>query len=79
MDYPRTLREHEAADRVEAWSRQSRWRRFPQLGAVPEKWMRFGDAPQGLSFISEVLLAVYSPALRDILNRPSPLLQFLGK
>jgi hypothetical protein len=79
LDYPRTIREELAAERNRKWGWQHLWKKFPQLGPIPEKWMDVGPAPKGLSAINELLIEVYSPAIRHMLNQPSPLMAFLEK
>lgn len=79
MDYPRTLREHEAEEKLRFWGYIRRWQRFPQLGPVPERWMKYGGEPPFSVVVSETLKAIYLPAVRHWLNQPSPLMQLLEK
>jgi len=77
-EYPLVQREREAEEKIRLWGYQQRWKKFPQLGSIPAKWMKWGPPPASrLTYVSEILTAVYSPSIRGMLNEPSPLLKLL--
>lgn len=75
----RAERVAQAQDKVRKWELQGRWKRYPQLGPVPAKWMDVGEPPTSLSvYVSVVLDAVdYAGAIAKMMNEPTPLLRFL--
>ena len=78
-DYPASERAAKAQERVRKWGYQSRWKKFPQLGPIPEKWMDVGPVPRGGSYMNELLMAIYEPALVHFFNQSSPLMKYLEK
>lgn len=78
-DYWLTSREEEAREKSLFWGRIQRWNKFPQLGPVPERWMKYGGKPPFMVAMQELLIGYYSPAIREMVNTPSPLLRFIGK
>lgn len=78
-DYPRTSRENEADEKLRFWRYIARWQKFPQLGPVPARWMKYGGEPPFSVVMHEVLRAIYLPVVRHLLNQPSPFLAYLEK
>ena len=54
--------------KLQLWEYQRRWRRFPQLGPIPEKWTIFGPKPDRLTWISTALQAYYEGPIRRMVN-----------
>lgn len=73
-EYPVSPRGAQAQDRVRKWGLQARWRHFPELGPVPEKWMDVGPSPTGVALFSECMTAFYLDPIAGMLNEPSTLL-----